>query len=56
MRKGQPSPDMPGVLAGKAADMHVIAPSIPKRTAEFSAADEGLRTPCRLNHGLSVDQ
>ncbi|XP_051216151.1 bifunctional riboflavin kinase/FMN phosphatase [Lolium perenne] len=30
-----------GVLAGKAADMHVIAvPSIPKSTAEFGAADE----------------
>jgi hypothetical protein len=28
-------------MAGKAAGMHVIAvPSIPKRTAEFGAADE----------------
>ena len=30
----------PGVTAGKAAGMHVIAvPSIPKKTAEFSSAD-----------------
>jgi hypothetical protein len=30
-----------GVLAGKAAGMHVIAvPSIPKSTTEFGAADE----------------
>lgn len=32
---------LPGVTAGKAAGMHVIAvPSVPKRTAEFSSADE----------------
>ncbi|GJN29895.1 hypothetical protein PR202_gb18157 [Eleusine coracana subsp. coracana] len=32
---------LPGVTAGKAAGMHVIAvPSIPKKTAEFSSADE----------------
>uniref|UniRef100_A0A0E0EYP8 riboflavin kinase n=1 Tax=Oryza meridionalis TaxID=40149 RepID=A0A0E0EYP8_9ORYZ len=32
---------LPGVAAGKAAGMHVIAvPSVPKRTAEFSSADE----------------
>ena len=31
----------PGVAAGKAAGMHVIAvPSVPKNTAEFSSADE----------------
>ncbi|CAD6340685.1 unnamed protein product [Miscanthus lutarioriparius] len=31
---------LPGVTAGKAAGMHVIAvPSIPKKTAEFSSAD-----------------
>jgi riboflavin kinase len=31
----------PGVSAGKAAGMHVIAvPSVPKRTDEFSSADE----------------
>ena len=31
----------PGVTAGKAAGMHVIAvPSVPKKTAEFSTADE----------------
>ena len=31
----------PGVTAGKAAGMHVIAvPSVPKKTAEFSSADE----------------
>ncbi|KAF8672704.1 hypothetical protein HU200_049400 [Digitaria exilis] len=41
MEKGKPSPDMPGVTAGKAAGMHVIAvPSVPKKTAEFSTADE----------------
>uniref|UniRef100_A0A0D3HC46 riboflavin kinase n=1 Tax=Oryza barthii TaxID=65489 RepID=A0A0D3HC46_9ORYZ len=41
VEKGKPSPDMPGVAAGKAAGMHVIAvPSVPKRTAEFSSADE----------------
>ncbi|GJM84733.1 hypothetical protein PR202_ga00433 [Eleusine coracana subsp. coracana] len=32
---------LPGVTAGKAAGMHVIAvPSVPKKTAEFSSADE----------------
>jgi len=32
---------LPGVTAGKAAGMHVIAvPSVPKKTAEFSTADE----------------
>ena len=32
---------VPGVTAGKAAGMHVIAvPSVPKRTDEFSSADE----------------
>uniref|UniRef100_A0A804PWB6 Riboflavin kinase n=1 Tax=Zea mays TaxID=4577 RepID=A0A804PWB6_MAIZE len=32
---------LPGVTGGKAAEMHVIAvPSIPKKTAEFSSADE----------------
>ncbi|XP_066359948.1 bifunctional riboflavin kinase/FMN phosphatase-like isoform X3 [Miscanthus floridulus] len=32
---------LPGVAAGKAAGMHVIAvPSVPKKTAEFSSADE----------------
>ena len=31
----------PGVTAGKAAEMCVIAvPSVPKKTAEFSSADE----------------
>jgi hypothetical protein len=31
----------PGVTAGKAARMHVMAvPSVPKKTAEFSSADE----------------
>ena len=31
----------PGVSAGKAAGMHVIAvPSVPKMTDEFSSADE----------------
>jgi hypothetical protein len=31
----------PGVAAGKAAGMHVIAvPSVPKKTAEFGSADE----------------
>ncbi|AQK82707.1 Haloacid dehalogenase-like hydrolase domain-containing protein 1A isoform 1 [Zea mays] len=41
VEKGKPSPNMPGVTGGKAAEMHVIAvPSIPKKTAEFSSADE----------------
>ncbi|GJN01121.1 hypothetical protein PR202_ga18360 [Eleusine coracana subsp. coracana] len=32
---------VPGVTAGKAAGMHIIAvPSVPKKTAEFSSADE----------------
>ncbi|KAG0553031.1 hypothetical protein BDA96_01G560000 [Sorghum bicolor] len=32
---------LPGVAAGKAAGMHVIAvPSVPKKTVEFSSADE----------------
>jgi len=32
---------LPGVSAGKAAGMHVIAvPSVPKSTDEFSSADE----------------
>ncbi|CAH2078366.1 unnamed protein product [Thlaspi arvense] len=39
--KGKPSPDMPGVLAGKAAGTRVIAvPSLPKQTHLYTSADE----------------
>ncbi|WZY69105.1 hypothetical protein YC2023_001345 [Brassica napus] len=39
--KGKPSPDMPGVLAGKAAGATVIAvPSLPKQTHLYTSADE----------------
>ncbi|WZZ25138.1 hypothetical protein YC2023_008539 [Brassica napus] len=39
--KGKPSPDLPGVLAGKAAGATVIAvPSLPKQTHLYTSADE----------------
>ncbi|ESR62456.1 hypothetical protein CICLE_v10015592mg [Citrus x clementina] len=41
VRTGKPSPDMIGVMAGKAAGMEVVAvPSLPKQTHRYTSADE----------------
>ncbi|XP_021661042.2 bifunctional riboflavin kinase/FMN phosphatase isoform X2 [Hevea brasiliensis] len=41
VRTGKPSPEMPGVMGGKAAGMEVVAvPSLPKQSHLYTSADE----------------
>ncbi|XP_065040160.1 uncharacterized protein LOC135584527 isoform X5 [Musa acuminata AAA Group] len=47
---------LPGVVAGKAAGMAVVAvPSLPKQAGLYSSADVGLKALYQLNHGILED-